>query len=60
MKRNRTVAAFAVLVAIIVSLTSVAPPVFAQTYPTRPIKVVVPLAAGGPLDIVGRAVSAKS
>ena len=28
----------------------------AQTYPTRAVKVVVPFAAGGPLDFVGRAV----
>ena len=32
---------------------------FAQSYPTRPIKVVVPFAAGGPLDQVGRAVFEK-
>ena len=34
-------------------------PSFAQSYPTRPVKVVVPFAAGGPLDLVGRAVSEK-
>jgi tripartite-type tricarboxylate transporter receptor subunit TctC len=31
----------------------------AQTYPSRPIKVVVPFAAGGPLDLVARTLSDK-
>ena len=31
----------------------------AQSYATRPVKVVVPFAAGGPLDLVGRAVFEK-
>jgi tripartite-type tricarboxylate transporter receptor subunit TctC len=31
----------------------------AQSYPTRPIKVIVSSAAGGPLDTVGRAVAEK-
>jgi tripartite-type tricarboxylate transporter receptor subunit TctC len=31
----------------------------AQSYPTRPVKVIVPFSAGGPLDLVGRAVSDK-
>lgn len=31
----------------------------AQTYPTHPIKLIVPLAAGGPLDIVARGLGEK-
>ena len=54
----RTVTGFGVIGAIIVSLTSIAP-AFAQSYPARPVKVVVPFAAGGPLDLVGRAVFDK-
>jgi len=46
------------LVAVAAMLASVAP-ALAQSYPTRPVKVVVPFAAGGPLDLVGRAVFEK-
>jgi tripartite-type tricarboxylate transporter receptor subunit TctC len=32
---------------------------FAQSYPNRPIKLIVPFAAGGPLDQVGRGLADK-
>ena len=33
--------------------------VSAQTYPTKPIKLIVPFGAGGPVDVMGRLVAQK-
>jgi tripartite-type tricarboxylate transporter receptor subunit TctC len=38
---------------------AVAQPVSADTFPSRPIKIVVPFPAGGPLDVVTRAMADK-
>jgi tripartite-type tricarboxylate transporter receptor subunit TctC len=34
-------------------------PVAAQTFPTRPVTVVVPFPAGGPMDVVGRVLAER-
>lgn len=41
----------------LVSLCLLASPVAAQTYPSRPITMIVPYAAGGPTDTVARVVA---
>jgi tripartite-type tricarboxylate transporter receptor subunit TctC len=39
------------------ALAMVAAPVFAQRYPSKPIKMIVPYTPGGPTDILARAVA---
>src|SRR3954471_21312812 len=50
MSRAIFAAAFAVVLAL---------PAEAQTWPTRPVTMVVPFAAGGPMDVVGRIMAAS-
>jgi tripartite-type tricarboxylate transporter receptor subunit TctC len=52
----RTLLPFAVAAVVAPALSPVAP---AQTYPTRPITVIVPAPAGGPTDVVGRVVAER-
>ncbi len=52
----RPVARFITLFAALASVGSVA---MAQTYPTKPIKAIVPFAAGSATDQIGRAFAAK-
>ncbi len=54
MKRIITLAAL-----VAASLTFSSPALHAETYPARPVRMVVPYAAGGGVDIVARAVGQK-
>jgi len=49
----------AVVTAVALVLGSHAPPAAAQDYPTRPVTILVPLGAGGAMDIIARAMAPK-
>jgi tripartite-type tricarboxylate transporter receptor subunit TctC len=42
------------VVAALMALAGLATAVFAQDYPARPVKIIVPFAAGGPADVYAR------
>ena len=47
------------LITLCVALASVLSPAQAQQYPTRPVRLIIPIAAGGGPDTIGRAVGQK-
>jgi tripartite-type tricarboxylate transporter receptor subunit TctC len=44
---------------VLAALLLASAPAWAQTFPTRPVRMIVPLAPGGPVDIVARILSAR-
>ena len=47
------------IVPVLAGLVALSGSAFAQNYPTRPIAMVIPFAAGGPTDVLGRVVAAR-
>lgn len=60
-QRPAFVRRFTSIAATIISaaVLSVAMPVIAQTYPSHPMRMIVPFAPGGPTDILARAIGQK-
>src|SRR5262245_2346686 len=56
---SRTIRSMRALLCAALAAIVVVAPVSAQTYPAKPVRMVVPFPAGGPADLVARLLSSK-
>jgi len=56
---SRIALALSAVMAAIMAVVIAAAPAFSQTYPAKPVRMIVPFAPGGPLDIHARIVGQK-
>jgi tripartite-type tricarboxylate transporter receptor subunit TctC len=59
MNRSSFIVHHSALILLCAALATVSSPAQAQQYPTKPIRLIIPIAAGGGPDTIGRAVGQK-